>query len=130
MVAATTALLLFLLVEGCRSERAKSAGLGQAMAMADSAPQPVPKVTPAAPKPIVAAQPKPVTPPAPAALAPLRLVTPLMLKGAETYYVVKSGDTLARIAREHRVPVKTIIAGNNLNDDRLVVGTKLKLPMA
>jgi LysM repeat protein len=127
-VVATTALLVFLLVEGCMSEHAKSAAAAKdpVAATPDAAPVQVAEVT--APKPVVIPQPKPVAPPAPVAASPLRDAKSRVLSGSETFYVVKSGDTLARIAKVHRVPVKTLMAANNLNDDKLVVGTKLKLP--
>jgi len=128
-IAATTVLLVFLLVEGCMSEHAKSAALGQEMVVADSRTVPAPEVPAVAPAPAVISQPKPVTPPAVVA-SPLRDAKSRVLSGSETFYVVKSGDTLARIAKQHRLAVKVIMAMNNLNDDKLVVGTKLKLPTA
>lgn len=42
-------------------------------------------------------------------------------------YVVKSGDTLARIARNHGVTVKSIRSANNLKTDQIKVGQKLKV---
>ena len=127
-VAATTVLLVFLLVEGCMSEHAKSAALGQEMVVADSEAVPAQEVPAVAPKPAVIAQPKPVAPPAAVAASTLRDAKSRVLSGSETFYVVKSGDTLARIAKQHRMAVKTLMAANNLNDDKLTVGTKLKLP--
>lgn len=121
-VAALTTLLVFLLVEGCMTDRARSANLAGAIIVANSETVPASDISVSAPKPASIAQPKPV------ALAPLRNVISPVIRQAELYYVVKSGDTLSRIARLHRVPVKTIMAVNNLSDDRLLVGTKLKLP--
>jgi LysM repeat protein len=43
-------------------------------------------------------------------------------------YVVKSGDTLGRIAKAHRTTVKAIKAANGLTSDRLAVGRTLKIP--
>jgi len=43
-------------------------------------------------------------------------------------YVVKTGDTLARIARAHRTTVQAIKAANGLTSDRIVVGHSLKMP--
>jgi LysM repeat protein len=43
-------------------------------------------------------------------------------------YVVKSGDTLGRIARAHGTTVQAIKAANGLTNDRIVVGRSLKLP--
>lgn len=129
-VAATTALLVFLLVEGCMSEHAKSAAAGKETLASASDVSPAPEVPAVAPAPAVIAQPKPVTPPAPVAatVSPLRDAKSRVLSGSETFYVVKSGDTLARIAKQHKLAVKTLMAMNNLSDDKLVVGTKLKLP--
>jgi LysM repeat protein len=45
-------------------------------------------------------------------------------------YVVKVGDTLAKIARAHRTTVKAIKTANGLTSDRLVVGHSLKMPAA
>jgi len=49
---------------------------------------------------------------------------------SQTVYVVKSGDTLSRIARSYATTIKGIKAANNLTDERLTVGTKLKIPVA
>jgi LysM repeat protein len=43
-------------------------------------------------------------------------------------YIVKSGDTLTRIARLHSTTVKAIMAENNLTTTRIKVGQKLKIP--
>jgi LysM repeat protein len=44
-------------------------------------------------------------------------------------YTVKSGDTLIRIASEHKTTVRAIRTANNLRTDSIKVGQKLKLPM-
>lgn len=44
-------------------------------------------------------------------------------------YKVKSGDTLTKIAAEHRTTVKAIQSANNLTDSRIKVGQLLKLPV-
>jgi LysM repeat protein len=49
---------------------------------------------------------------------------------AETIYAVKSGDTLIRIAKRHRTTVKAIKSANDLSNDRIVVGAKLRIPTA
>jgi LysM repeat protein len=48
----------------------------------------------------------------------------------ETLYVVKSGDSLTRIAKAHGTTVKALKAANGLQSDRIVVGAKLKIPTA
>jgi len=47
--------------------------------------------------------------------------------GGETY-VVKSGDSLTKIAKAHGTTVKAIKAENNLSSDHIKVGQKLKMP--
>jgi LysM repeat protein len=47
---------------------------------------------------------------------------------AHTRYVVKSGDSLARIARTHGTTVQAIKAANGLTSDNIVAGQNLKLP--
>jgi len=49
------------------------------------------------------------------------------IAGGEAY-VVKSGDTLAKIAKNHGTTVKAIQAANNLSTTKIKVGQKLKLP--
>ena len=47
--------------------------------------------------------------------------------GTETY-VVKSGDSLSKIAKIHGTTVKALRAANNLKTDQIKVGQKLKIP--
>ena len=47
---------------------------------------------------------------------------------AHTRYVVKSGDSLARIARMRGTTVQAIKTANGLRSDRIVAGQNLKLP--
>jgi peptidoglycan endopeptidase LytE len=47
--------------------------------------------------------------------------------GGETY-VVKSGDTLTKIAKAHGTTVKLIESENNLSTTKIKVGQKLKIP--
>ncbi len=49
------------------------------------------------------------------------------MSGAETY-VVKSGDTLSRIAHSHGTTVKALETENNLSTTKIKVGQKLKIP--
>lgn len=46
----------------------------------------------------------------------------------ETIYTVKSGDTLSKIASQHRTTVTAIKSANGLQTDRIKVGDKLKIP--
>lgn len=50
--------------------------------------------------------------------------------GGGKAYVVKSGDNLVRIARNHHVSVKELRAANHLKTDRITVGQKLVIPSA
>ena len=47
----------------------------------------------------------------------------------EITYVVKSGDTLSRIASQHSTTVPAIKRLNNLSTDRITVNQKLKIPV-
>ena len=75
-----------------------------------------------------------LTIPAGGAVAPLSAVTPAATDmtaapggGGETY-VVKSNDTLTKIAKAHGTTVKAIETANNLSTTKIKVGQKLKLP--
>jgi LysM repeat protein len=48
--------------------------------------------------------------------------------GGEEIYIVKSGDTLAKIARHYGTTVKAIESENGLSTTRIKVGQKLKIP--
>jgi LysM repeat protein len=63
---------------------------------------------------------------APAAAAPPpRTTTP---NHSSDIYVVKSGDTLAKIAKAHGTTVRAIHNHNRLKTDQILVGQKLRLP--
>lgn len=46
-------------------------------------------------------------------------------RGASTYYVVRSGDTLNRIAREHNMSLAELRTLNDLQGDQLSIGQRL-----
>jgi len=48
--------------------------------------------------------------------------------GSGETYVVKSGDTLTKIAKSHGTTVKAIETENNLSTTKIKVGQKLKIP--
>lgn len=48
--------------------------------------------------------------------------------GGERIYIVKSGDTLTKIAKTHGTTVKALRAANKLRTDRIRVGDKLVIP--
>jgi LysM repeat protein len=54
--------------------------------------------------------------------------TPELGRSAADTYVVKSGDTLSRIARTHNVSLGALREVNALKTDRIYPGQKLKLP--
>jgi len=62
-------------------------------------------------------------PPAPAGVS-----TPAPAPLEANVYVVKSGDTLSRIAKNYNTTVKELKSINGLVTDRINVGQKLKLP--
>lgn len=50
--------------------------------------------------------------------------------GDYQYYVIKSGDTLTRIAKTHGVTVSDIMTANNFSDaDRIISGKVIKIPL-
>lgn len=56
--------------------------------------------------------------------------TPAAPVNAGGEYVVKSGDSISKIAMNHRVKQKDLLAVNNLTSDKLKIGQKLKIPGA
>jgi LysM repeat protein len=73
------------------------------------------------PSPVVSA-----TPPTPAIATASQPTAPT--SKAQARYVVKSGDTLDRIARAHRTTVQALKAANGLTSDRIAAGQSLKMP--
>lgn len=53
---------------------------------------------------------------------------PAASTAAPGYYIVKKGDILGRIARQHGVKVAALKAANNLTSDKITVGQKLRIP--
>jgi LysM repeat protein len=79
-----------------------------------------PPVLPPVLPPVIASNPPPVLPP------PLETS---VVPAAGSEYVVKSGDTLARIAKKNGVSLKALEAANpNVQPTRLKVGQKLVIP--
>jgi LysM domain len=117
IIAAAVLLLVGLLIEGCKTERdTMSTAVTPSTAVSSTAvtPQVQTSAIPATP------QSHPVS------------QSSLMTDAGHspTIYVVKSGDTLSRIAKTHGTTVKAIEAANGLNGDQILVGAKLKIPEA
>jgi LysM repeat protein len=127
-VAATVVLLVGLLIEGCMTEKSTAAAPtpGQKITV-----QPAPQVNP---NPIAEQKPNQVSQPnlnatrQPAASVASENVA--ASSHSRTFYVVKSGDTLTRIAKTHGTTVKALKAANSLDNDHIVVGARLKIPEA
>jgi LysM repeat protein len=66
-------------------------------------------------------------PPVAGGVAP-DVAIPAATGGGEQPYVVKSGDTLTRIASQHGTTVKALRLANNLKTDKIKVGDKLVIP--
>ena len=64
--------------------------------------------------------------PAPAATGTVTSATDAGAGGQ--IYVVKSGDTLIKIAADHKTTVKALRSLNSLTTDKITVGQKLKIP--
>lgn len=131
-VIVSVAVVIGLLIEGCVSE--KSQANDQQVQAAQSIQTPAqitdPSPSPSAQQSIsqsaLPVQPCPVVTVPKQTAAP---VNPPHISGAAVY-LVKSGDTLSRIAKIHGTTVKAIRQANNLTSDRLSIGQKLLIPTA
>src|SRR5438094_98511 len=98
IIAAVVLLLVGLLIQGCKSERSASTTplpqLGAAPAVQKTSQVPMPGSNPG-------------VMPQPASNVPKASMTPT-INHSETVYVVKSGDTLSRIAKAHGISVKVL----------------------
>jgi LysM repeat protein len=128
VVAAVVVLLVALLIEGCRSEHAVTASSTTAEIAGLPAAPPVPVPAPPS-KQVFTPLAPPVTP---SAIEPsLSLKAGLLASSRPALvYVVRSGDTLVRIARLHQTTARVLKAINSLGSDKVAVGAKLKLPSA
>ena len=126
-VIVSIAVVVGLLIEGCVSERSVVTPLPT---QASASQTPAPKVAPAQPgRPAVSQTtlPKQLSPVAMEKTA-APADSPHTTGGA--VYLVKSGDSLTRIARTHGTTIKALKLANNLDSDRIVVGQKLNIPSA
>jgi Mg-chelatase subunit ChlD/LysM repeat protein/anti-sigma factor RsiW len=76
--------------------------------------------------------PPPVVQPslAPSSVIPIQYANPsnINLDDAEQSYIVKSGDTLSKIARHYGVSIRSLRTANGIKSDRINIGAKLKIP--
>lgn len=130
IVAAVVALLVVLLIEGCMSEHAKTAS-ATVPAITDQHPDAAPAAAPVAtPQPVGnPASVRPISSPSITPTLATKTVAPATVQPSQVY-VVKSGDTLSRIAHQHHTTVKALKAVNSLDTDVIAVGATLKLPSA
>jgi LysM repeat protein len=129
ILAAIVVLLVGALIEGCMSEQtANTTQTANSTVTVTDLP------TPATSQPLASAAPNAGSQPD---LNPAR--KPAVITSDEpatatshsaSVYVIKSGDTLTRIAKTHGTTVKALKAANNLGNDRIVVGARLKIPEA
>jgi LysM repeat protein len=129
-VAAVVVLLVGLLIEGCMSEQTTTTTPAKKVTQATDLPasrlnQPL----------VVAQKPNPSSQPnlnatRPPAASISNDENAAASSHSKTFYVVKSGDTLTRIARTRGTTVKALKAANSLDNDHIVVGARLKIPEA
>src|SRR5215469_2357645 len=129
-VIVSVAVVIGLLIEGCVSEKSQAtAEQNQATASIQTPAQPVAD-TQSQPGPQPISQVSLPVQPCPVATVPKQTAAPAdtpHITGAAVY-LVKSGDTLSRIAKTHHTTIKAIEGANNLTTDRLSVGQKLTIP--
>ena len=128
-LAAIVVLLVGMLIEGCMTEKSTTPApvAGETIIV-----QPAPQTAPTAgnvEQPSSHGSPTTLNPAQSSASSSPAMHTTVG-SSTKTTYVVKSGDTLTRIAKVHGTTVKALKAANNLTNDRIVVGAKLKIPEA
>jgi len=123
VIAAVVLLLVGLLIQGCKSERSASATTSSQATAAAVVQKPVVATTTATTSSTAGVMPQPVSNVPKASMAPA-------VNHVETVYVVKSGDTLSRIAKAHGISLKALKSANSIDTDHIAVGTKLKIPTA
>lgn len=142
-VIVSVAVVIGLLIEGCVSEKSQNAvdqNQPQAGDVQNAIETPAPAPTKTLPAP--AAQPMQ---PAPQSISttslPMQPCPVAMVRKTASpaqpsptaggaVYLVKSGDTLSHIAREHKTTIQAIKVANQLDTDRIFVGEKLNIPSA
>jgi LysM repeat protein len=132
-VIVSVAVVIGLLIEGCVSEKSQANDI-QNQATAQNSiqtPEPTGTATAQTGQEPVSKISLPVQP-CPVATVPKQTAAPAdppHISGAAVY-LVKSGDTLSRIAKSHHTSIKAIKEANKLATDRISVGEKLQVPAA
>jgi hypothetical protein len=126
IVAGVVALLAALLIQGCQSEHAR---LASAMTLSGDASAAFSVTGPGPVSEQITSAPSPKVMPSTATIVS-KSGAPLKVVRAETIYIVKSSDTLGRIAKAHGTTIQAIKSVNGLATDAIAIGMKLKLPEA
>jgi LysM repeat protein len=129
-VIVSVAVVIGLLIEGCVSEKSQ-ANDEQNQATIQTPAQPAVEAPSQRVQEPVSQISLPVQP-CPVATVPKQTAAPAdppHITGAAVY-LVKSGDSLTRIAKTHHTTIKAIKDANHLATDRLSVGEKLEIPAA
>lgn len=129
-VIVSVAVVIGLLIEGCVSEKSQVADVQDQAPPSVQLPAQSAEAAPG--RPVRPSTISPPVQPCPVVTAPQETATPVdhpHVTGAAVY-LVKSGDTLTRIAKMHHTTIKAIKDLNGLATDRLSVGQKLSLPAA
>lgn len=73
---------------------------------------------------------KPVEPPEPPPPKPTIQIQPKQKKPKKIYYTIKQGDTLTKVSKRFKRPLRRVICANPkiTNPDRIDVGERLKIP--
>lgn len=130
ILGAQVAFLLVLLLHGYRAESSPLSVPAEESASPPAPPPAIPATLPRQAAPAPAATSLLVEAALPAAVTPTKETASATPEAFATIYVVKSGDTLNRIARAHGTTIRALKAANNLPGERLGVGLKLRIPTA
>jgi LysM repeat protein len=128
-VIVSVAVVVGLLIEGCVSEKtAAVTPLPPANSAAAPAPQTRPGPSISASQTTLPLQLSCPVAKVPNTVSPVS--SPQKTGGTVSVYLVKSGDTLTRIAKTHGTTISALKAANNLASDKISIGEKLKIPAA
>ena len=58
----------------------------------------------------------------------LKTLTTSIAKEMTTIYIVKSGDSLEKIARNHKISTEALKKANQLSQNKILVGQELIIP--